>query len=903
MMESLRRQWSPDSQWRHGKRRLFLVESEKREKHDMTTRLKSLFAVTFAALVLYLLYFWPIPGFMADGIPYTSYVAKELGPRYLVQGDHLQLLYHFELLNGFFHGDTPWFRNLWEFNMGDAQIPRMVEPYYAPFALPYVLLRTLGCNDALSWNLTQALSVWLGVFFCYCLARRYGVKPLTALAISVVANAVPYRWVTLSGGSPTGFGMGLLPGVVLGVDLAVRDKRVWGGVFGGVCLLACYAIDLHCFLFAALSLPLWGLVALLRTKSAPDGNGAKGWDWRAVGRLAVSVLPLAVAGVLSLAIAAAIKSGYQSTDVSGGRTWNEIRLCSPDWRSFFDPFFECHMSDQYHMGWMLPVLLAACGVVLLAGAWMGWRFRRGGSTVREALFRGYVFGTVGVWCAGALLAAGILFSFLLALGVNGPVDGLPLRFVRALVPPFRMVRQPIKVFCLLPALYTSFFAFSVVLAALIRQRTGLRALRGESALRRFAAVLIPAAVVLSLSGRMFAGVCLLPGKNAAYEAGAALAREQEPVGRALVLPVWPGDSSYSSLYQYHAQRSGLRMLNGYAAVKTSHYLERVFYAFETMTEGDCTQAQVDALRELGVRVVLLQENAWPSKVSSFPFGYTLRRFLANPQFAFLAEEDGVWAFRLKEPEEVENAPCTQISPPVGIVRHFTGPFGKDRLRFRLRAFAEYQQNGSFGWLIRGRLPESLTAYCDTVAGDETDRVVRMVEPGPPDAVRLATIARPPAPPQSFSWLEFPFEEGQNPGLELLDVAYAPLQPLAKEQDGTLRLCVADLAHEFGTTVLDGNGEPDGLAFRPLRDPVSCAVAGPDRPLPFPAGRYRAELVPDDPHLELRLPGAVNRARNAIEFDYDGTSFVNFTIQYDGREPAQARAILVRPVPGTERSVP
>lgn len=869
----------------------------------MTTRLKSLFAITFTALVLYVLYFWPMPGFMGTGIPFTSYVSKDLGPRYLVQGDHLQLLYHFELLNGFFHGDTPWFRNLWEFNLSDAEIPRLIGPYYAPFALPYVLLRSLGCTDALSWNLTQLLSVWAGVFFCYCLARRHGVRPWTALAISVVANAVPYRWVTLSGGSPTGFGMGLLPGVVLGVELAVRDRRVWGGVLGGVCLLACYAIDLHCFLFAALSLPLWGLVALLRTNGTNGGDGgATRWNRRWFGQLFISVLPLAIAGILSLAIAAAVKSGYQSTDVSDGRTWGEIRLCSPDWRSFFDPFFACHMPDQFHMGRMLPALLLVSGVVLLAGVCIWWRSRHSEENGRDALFRGYVFGPLGGLFAGGLLAAAILFSFVLALGVNGPFDGLPLRLVRALVPPFKMVRQPIKVFCLLPALYTSFFAYSVALAASIRSRTGFCVCRAERVWQRAAAVLVAAIVVFSLSGRMYAGICLLPGKNAAYEASAALARGREPAGRALVLPVWPGDSSYSSLYQYHAQRSGLRMLNGYAAVKTGDYLERVFYAFETMTEGECTQAQADALRELGVDVVLLQENAWPSKVSSFPFGYTLRRFLADPRFELLAEEDGVWAFRLKGAEEALPE-GKQVPPPVGIVRHFAGPFAKDRMRVRLRAFAGYQQDGAFGWLVRGRFPERVTVYCDSGDGVESNRVVRTLALGQSDAVRLAAIERPPVPPRAFSWLTFPSADGRNSGVELLDVAYVPMQPLAKDRDGTLRLCAADLTHEFGTTVLNEEGEPSALAFKPLRDPVSCAVAGPDRPLPFSAGRYRAELEPDDPHLSLCLPGATELRRNVIEFDYDGTSFANFTIQYDGCEPAQARSILVRPVSGPERSVP
>ena len=181
-------------------------------------RLVKLLLLAALAILLYAGFLWPIPQHFAEGIPYGSYTPREMAPREMVQGDHLQLLYHFELLSSYLGGETPWFRNLWEFNLGDETVPARIDPCYAPFALPYAVLRHAGLGDAPAWNFCQWLSVWVGLVFCYLLARSHGAGKWASASIAAVALCVPYRWVTLAGGSPTGFGMGLVPGVALGID-------------------------------------------------------------------------------------------------------------------------------------------------------------------------------------------------------------------------------------------------------------------------------------------------------------------------------------------------------------------------------------------------------------------------------------------------------------------------------------------------------------------------------------------------------------------------------------------------------------------------------------------------------------------------------------------------------------
>lgn len=220
-------------------------------------------AALLGAVALYAAFMWPSHRHLGDGIPYTSYNAEVAEARTLVPGDPLQLLYHFQLVRGMFSGRVPPFTNLYEFNLGDDDGRRAFDPYYVPFSLLFAATSP-ALGDAAAWNLSLFTAVLLGFLLLLALARRFqGDEASEALAFAAafIATCVPYRWVTLAGGSPTGFGIALIPAVALGVDIAVRDGRVRGGALAGAMLVLCYATDLHSFLFATLALPLWCLVS------------------------------------------------------------------------------------------------------------------------------------------------------------------------------------------------------------------------------------------------------------------------------------------------------------------------------------------------------------------------------------------------------------------------------------------------------------------------------------------------------------------------------------------------------------------------------------------------------------------------------------------------------------------
>ena len=883
-------------------------------------RIRAALALAALAAALYAAFLRPLPAHLASGIPYGSY-AGAAPPRPLVQGDHLQLLYHFDLFDAYLHGRLPWFRNLWEFNTSDAARPARPDPCYAPFALPYSLARSAGASDALAWNLSQFLSVLLGLAFCAALARRFGAGPGAALALAALASCVPFRWVVLAGGSPTGFGMGLVPAVALGADVAVRDRRLRGGVLAAAALLACYAADLHCFLFAALSLPLWGLLGLLRSPDRPFATR------RRVLRLARALAPVALAGALCALLGRAAGRAYESTDVAGGRTLREIELHSPDWHAFFDPAYFSHAPEQFHQGWAIAALLALAGAALVAGAAVAAArlLRRPGAPFRSpSIVFHPAFSSrpaspaprdtapLRAALAGILAGAAILFVFLLALGTHGPLDALPLRAVRKLVPPFRMVRQPLKAFCLLPTLYAAFFAVAWSCRPRLRFSKGILA----------PAVAVVLLAFLSGHRGMRAGLCLEPGADPAWLAVAEDAKARGVAPRALVLPIWPGDSSWSSVYQYHAVRAGVPMLNGYAAVRTHDYADRVFHRFETMTEGDFTDDQAAGLRELGVTHVILHENAFPPKVSLFPFGETLRRHLADPRLRLVASGGGVWAFAV-EPANLRTCEPANGPPPAATARRWRLDPPGTNAAVKLRSFAEIHREG-YGWLVRAEADKDLLLVTSVPGSGDPATTNRFpaVDGAAPGSWRLAFAPAPFPGTNLWTRLETPGEA------RISDVAFSPVPdvlPRASAGEAEpVPISVCGLSREFGTTTVaripNDPAErieivPDDLLFVPSRDPPCVAAEGPGLPLPLRPGRYRALLLEEKDDIVAAETGApvpagpspfrfdgdaglgarpVPGNPAALEFDYDGTSFADFRILYDGTRPGMLSIILVGP---------
>ena len=587
-----------------------------------------------ATLLVWGLFSWPLPRHLFDGIPSSSRNTEMHQNRSMIAGDHLQLLYHFWLADDMMRGRTPPFMNLYEFNTGDDGARREPGAYYAPFSLVYAVLVPLG-GRAFGWNMTGLFSLFLTLYLTWRLVRRYVDDDGIAGPAALLSVIVPYRWIMLLGGSPTGFAMALVPLLLLGLDAAVREDRPAGGAVAGLAMIMAFGSDLHVFFFSALIAPAWCLVAL----AARDD-----FEWtrvRAWLRLAGALLPaVALAGVAFLLSRLAARELAGAT-LAEGWTIKEIAPYSPA-RQGILAWTSLGLSNQVFVGYAMLASLAVALLHRLMAAGCAWRREWRRLLVLTLLLAG---------------AAGVLA---LALGVNGPGSGRPIIACRKVLPPYAMIRQTGKIFCLMPSL----------LAAAVAVGLGGKRVLGRKATR---AILLAGVIATLLECRMqiSATVCRLDPQQGAYAAVATEAAETGIPARALVLPLWPGDSHWSSLYQYYTSLYRIRLVNGYRPAVPQDYGDDIFRRYESLNQGVADEALLNDLLKRGVNHMLLHEDAFPEQVSPFPVGLTLQRLLRHPRLDLLTQDGAVWAFRIRA-DAKPSAPTDILMPWLSSARHWEG---------------------------------------------------------------------------------------------------------------------------------------------------------------------------------------------------------------------------------------
>ncbi len=732
--------------------------------------------------------------------------------RAMLPGDHLQLLYHFELVRDMLRGRIPWLHNVYEFNTGDDAQRYRPGAYFAPFSLPYALFASAG-GRAFGWNLTGLLSLWITALATGALAGRFTRSRVAVFGAALVSLVLPFRWVNLLGGSPAGLAMMWVPVVALGLDMALREHRATGGVLAGAALLLCCWSDLQVFFFCALSVPLWAILSWIGRPTPRRGDVKAAWK---------ALAPIVVFLVLIVLYRSLRHEQLTASGVAGGRSLTEVGLFSPTWRGLWQWAAEGLQSHVY-FGWMLPLLLVLGGITL-------FRSLRRQQAVPPVVF--FLF---------LLCCAAIADVVILALGVHGPFGGIVLKIVRVLLPPYSMVRQTAKIYCLLPTLAALAMALGI---------EGWMRLASSSA-RRAGGLVSVALLLLALEMRsqVRPTICLLDDTQGAYAVVADDARTAGVQPRALVIPIWPGDSSWASLYEYYVQMYGLRMVNGYSPAVPREYVENVFRALESANQGWLTDDQLARLAEMKVGYVLVHENAFPEKVSPFPVTTTLHRLLKNPRLAFLRQAENVWAFRI-EPQPGASLPapdfpaCAASFPArrwewesvlseqgETVTDERAGGGGFLRME-RGASWAETRParvapDPTLRWLIRGRGTGNFQAI--TVAGENRS------EPS-----RLSFGS------EAWTWLEVPIKEHH---------VFQPLRLRIQEADGRVELDLALLAAgdwpltwnpgdrlEIPSACLFHGGYSDGgaVVFRTRYDPEAALLYGPKRPLP--EGLYRIELV-------------------------------------------------------------
>ena len=558
---------------------------------------------------------WPLAKYSFSGIS-ASHRPEVGGAREMIEGDHLQLLYTFQLTDDFIRGGTPWFYDLYEFNEGDDAARYKLDFYYMPFSLIYSFGARIA-GPAFGWNLTGLISLWLMMWGMLLLVRRYTPDRAAQLTIAIITSLFPYRLITFLHGSPTGFGIAYVPFFLLGLDWAIRDGRIRGGILAGLVFLLSGWVDTHTFLFLGLLAPFWCLWVYLYTGSELCRQRVK--------TIIRGIFPFVLLCILVALQIWFVRRLLQKSSMVGGRTIQDVRLFSPIWQAFL--LRGANHADSYiYFTWTLLIcVVAGLGILIHTLLWAPARQRR-----LQALL-------LVVLCLGA---GGVL---MLALGPNMPIHAADVWWERLcrIVPPYGMIRQPAKVLVLVPSL------LAVFLAGAYAQ------LRGKRPVVRHAVCgALVIMMCLEVSGRIDPSICLLDREQGAYQAIVDDARKQKIVPRAMAVVLWPGDTHWSSLYQYYGMKYRIRMLNGYIPHVARRYIDEVFYRYESMNRGHATDEQLDALLAADIKYLVLHEDAFPERVSPFGVAQTLQGFLTHPRIRFLAQDRAVWAFEIMaEPDD------------------------------------------------------------------------------------------------------------------------------------------------------------------------------------------------------------------------------------------------------------
>ncbi|HWC04718.1 MAG TPA: hypothetical protein VHF87_18360 [Methylomirabilota bacterium] len=523
----------------------------------------------------------PLPAEITHGLPVGPRQLAELPVLTRVPADTLQLYYQLWLVRDGLLGPTPLFTDPYQFRVDG---PRWNLPQtFLPLALPFTALSVLGGHAA--YNLLVLLSFPLSGLAAYGLARHLSGDAASAAVVGIGFALLPARLDPLFGGHPAGFALALVPAMLWGLDLALTNGRLAGGLGGGAAFVALAMLEpQYTYLAAALAVAHAGVRLVL----AP------------VRRLRVA--PLAAFAALAI-IAGAWVLMLRNAFVAGsiaeaGRRIEEVRLFS-----------------QGLPGLAEPARYGGIALAVLAALGLGAR------------------GRAGEWRLRLLYGTALVLGVLLSVGPTIP--RVPLyQAVHRWVPFFAMIRNPEKL-----QLLTS-------VAALVLAALGARALLSRAGpdpgRGRLAAAGGLLALVLVATPPWHGIAFARFGDSPVYE---TLRRE---ASRVLYLPVWPGDNASSGLYLYAVTRTRIPMVNGYSPLVPRRYVRDVFEPLEALNVGDLGSGEADALRRLAVSHVVVDRAGFPPQVSPYPSRFTIDGLRASPVLGLHQFADPLWLFRVTD---------------------------------------------------------------------------------------------------------------------------------------------------------------------------------------------------------------------------------------------------------------
>jgi hypothetical protein len=433
-----------------------------------------------------------------------------------------------------------------------------------------------------------------------------------------------------------------------------KARRILAKGFMSMLLLALYAIQLK-WDVPYLGSILLGLNLLLALFLILPGIWPHFRKPKGLAKLWLPVLPLAVGLGLAAGRMLLVKASSFDQSIAGkGRGLHEVMLFTPSLSDLLN-LANVHMEKLVHLGWGLAGL-SVLGLILLA---IGLP-----RPARQAA-------QAAVW---AFLGA---VATLLALGPT--VKAAPLyELLYKVVPFFNFPRVPGRL------IIFAVLMLSLLAGWAIRELSGGLVRKAWLSVALCLALLLGFTYDLGLPART--GISLLP-QPGTVTAGIQSQMKTGPGSpqRLLGLPIWPGDSHQSSVYEHTISLTRAQMVNGYSPVVPQSYVKQVFQPLDYLNFGLVNQAALQTLDKLKVRLVSFHDNdlVYAAKISPFPPAFARQRLIESNALDYVTYQGNVVLMSLK-PEAAPDAQPGRITSPVvslweaEALKHETGQLKDDK---------------------------------------------------------------------------------------------------------------------------------------------------------------------------------------------------------------------------------
>jgi|GEM_PF-959682 len=571
------------------------------------TNRKIILILCLVFIVLGIIYTYPLISYFNKGMPYSYLPAPGHEVTSLVQGDYLQLYYKLWLFKDAVTGGTAFFSDPYQFSIDDAKGDFSTQ--FLPMSLPFLVFSVFG--DTFAYNSMMIFSFLLSGLGTYLLVHFYTRDKCSAIFGAIIFTLAPFRTAHLLAGHPGGFLVCLLPLSVYFLEMGFSRKSYKYGVFSGLCILSLALIELHLTYYIFLFMTVF----ILFRSFLPSGK-ENGW-WKGL----MPVLFLIFLSVVSVLLLRNEK--LAASTISSGREWTEIRLFSP---AIGDILRRNNKTiEKYIYPGIVPLLL------VIACFCSGILTKKAGTHPAEKPGRrsaGY-----GETAAKIFYGIVLLASLVLALGPS--LDNIfPVyRLCHKYVPYYNFSRTPGRIMVL------AFLSISILAgfgAKWIKEGKGKR--RTKHAIL----AVFMLGILIDYHPMKQVGISLIPGSNKVYKT------IEDNIGskRLLELPIWPGDSSWSAIYLYNATRTRARLINGYSSTTPRGYVQNIFFPLYNLDFGEMRENQYNLLKDLNVKYVTLHEDAFPYKVSPYPYNFSLRNLKGSKYLKSVAHDHPVWLFEL-----------------------------------------------------------------------------------------------------------------------------------------------------------------------------------------------------------------------------------------------------------------